>query len=74
MIMEQSTPLQKAIEVFESLPFEDQDLLLELLSRRRADNRREEIAANARATVNAVREKKAFFGSVNDLRRELTKE
>lgn len=69
-----STPLQKAIEAVEGLPIEDQDMVLELLKRRRAEQRREEIAKNARESRSAIREKTAKFGTVDDLRKDLDDE
>jgi len=42
-----------------------------LLKMRLAEDRRDEIAANAREAVNAVREKRAKFGTIDDLRKDL---
>jgi hypothetical protein len=71
MIIHQDTPFQKAIEAVESLPFDDREDLLELLKMRLAENRRDEIAANAREAIYAVREKRAKFGTIDDLRKDL---
>ncbi len=65
------SPFQKAIDVAESLSVEDREELLEILRMRLADNRREQIAANARETLGAVREKRASFGSLEDLKKDL---
>ena len=69
-----STPLQKAIEAVECLPVEDQDMVLELLKRRRAEQRREEIAINASESLAAIRERTAKFGTVDDLRKDFDDE
>ncbi len=71
MIIHQDTPFQKAIEAVESLTLEDREELLELLKMRLAEYRRDEIAANARETVHAVREKRAKVGTIDDLRKDL---
>jgi hypothetical protein len=36
-----------------------------------AEDRRDEIAANAKETLQAVREKRAKFGTVEDLKKDL---
>jgi hypothetical protein len=71
MITNQGTPFQKAIEAVESLPFDDREELLEILRMRIAEQRREEIAANAREVLQAVGEKRAKFGTVEDLKKDL---
>jgi predicted AAA+ superfamily ATPase len=71
MITHQGTPFQKAIDAVESLPVDDREELLEILKMRIAEHRREEIAANAREVLQAVREKRAKFGTVEDLKKDL---
>ena len=71
MITHQDTPFQKAIDAVESLPFDDREELLEILRMRIAKHRRDEIAANAREALQAVREKRAKFGTVDDLKKDL---
>lgn len=71
MSLTQSTPFQEAIEAAESLSFEDREELLETLKIRMAEERRDQIAANAREAVNAVKEKRARFGNVEDLKKDL---
>ena len=71
MIIHQDTPFQKAIDAVESLPFDDREELLEILRMRIAEHRRDEIAANAREALQAVREKRAKFGTVEDLKKDL---
>ena len=71
MITNQDTPFQKAIDAVESLPFDDREELLEILRMRIAEHRRDEIAANAREALQAVREKRAKFGTVEDLKKDL---
>jgi hypothetical protein len=69
-----SSTLQKAIDVVEALPLEDQETVIELLQRRLVERRRTEIARNATATLQAVREGQARYGSVEDLKRDLLAE
>ncbi|MGH2592728.1 MAG: hypothetical protein ACRDGG_04380 [Anaerolineae bacterium] len=63
--------LQQALDVVEKLPPEDQETLVELIQRRLVERRRDEIARNAAATLQAVREGRAQYGSVEDLKRDL---
>jgi len=65
------SPIQKAIETVEALPREDQLTLIELVQRRLVEFRRAEIACNADETLKSVREGRARYGSVKDLKDEL---
>jgi hypothetical protein len=71
--MEQTpvSPLQKALEVVEALPTEDQETLIDVVCRRLAEQRRTEIAHNAAETLQAIREGKAHFGTLDDLKHNL---
>jgi hypothetical protein len=76
------TPFQRALDVIEQLSVEDQATLIEIIGRRLVEQRRtplvdqrwEEIAAHARATLEAFREGRARCGTVDDLRRDLLDE
>jgi hypothetical protein len=46
--------------------------MIEILRRRLAEDRREEIAANASESLASVREKRAMFGNVEDLEKDLS--
>ena len=63
--------LQQALEAADHLPFEDQETLIELLERRFVEKRRLEIARNAQDTIRAVREGRAKYGNIDDLRKDL---
>ena len=67
----QETPFQKAFDAVESLPFDDREEIIEIIKRRLAEDRREEISANAREAVKAVREKRAKYGTIEELKRDL---
>jgi hypothetical protein len=69
-----TTPFQQALDMVEQLPTEDQVNLIEIIQRRLIEQRRVEIARNARATVQAFREGRARYGTVDDLRRDLLSE
>ena len=69
-----SSPFQKAIDVIEALPPEDQEMLIDLIRRRLIERRRAEIACHAAETLQAVREGRAQYGTVEDLRRDLLAE
>ncbi len=74
--MEQTTltPFQQALDVIEQFPSDDQEALIEIIRCRLIEQRRAEIARNARATVQAFREGRARYGTVDDLRRDLLDE
>lgn len=62
---------QQALDAVEKLPLADQETLIELVQRRLVERRRAEIARNAKATLQAVREGRAHQGSVEELKRDL---
>ena len=66
--------LQQALDVVEKMPPEDQETLIELIQHRLVEKRRAEIARNAVATLRAVREGKASFGSFEELKQDLLAE
>lgn len=66
-----ATPFQQALDVVEGLPFEDQETLIEIIRHRIIEQRRGEIARNAQTTLQAFREGRASYGTVDDLRRDL---
>ena len=66
--------LQQALDALERLPPEDQETLVEVIQRRLVERRRAEIARNAAATLQAVREGQARYGSVDDLKQDLLAE
>ena len=59
--------LQEIIDQVESLSIEDQDQLFELIRKRRIENRRAEILANAQEVMEAFKNGTAKRGSVDDL-------
>jgi hypothetical protein len=63
--------IDQALEAVESLPQEEQRLLVDLVEHRIAERRRAEIAENAKLTRQAVRAGRASVGSLEDLRRDL---
>ena len=69
-----ASPLQQALDVVENLSPEDQETLVELMQRRLVERRRAEIDHNATVTLQAVREGKAQYRSVEDLNRDLLDE
>jgi hypothetical protein len=69
-----SSSFQRAIDVVEALPPEDQETLIDLIHRRLTERRRAEIARRAAETLQAVREGQAQYDTVEDLRRDLLAE
>jgi len=59
--------LQEIIDQVQSLSIEDQDQLFELIRKRRIENRRDEILANAQEVMEAFKNGTAKRGSVDDL-------
>ena len=70
----QTSHFQDVIEKVEKLPPDDQMLLVEIIRQRLSEQRRDEIARNAKTTLKAVRKKRAYFGGIEDLRCDLTGE
>jgi hypothetical protein len=70
----QISPLQHALETVEALPPDDQQLLIEITQNRLVELRRSEIAKNAGTTLQAVRNGHARYGSIEDLKRDLSSE
>lgn len=69
--MSKAVSFQTVLEYVEALSIEDQDLLLELIHKRRIENRRKQIATNAAQTLEAVKTGKAKCGNLADLRADL---
>jgi hypothetical protein len=69
-----STPFQQALDIIEQFPADDQEALIEVIRRRLVEQRRAEIARNASATLQALKEGRASYGTVDDLRRDLLSE
>jgi hypothetical protein len=63
--------LQQALDVVERLPPDDQEALIDLIRHRLVEKRRAEITRNAEDTLQAVRDGRAQYGSIEDLRRDL---
>ena len=66
-----STPFQDALAHIEELSVSDQEILIDIVRKRLIERRRQEIAANAQATLQAFREGRASYGTVEDLRKGL---
>ncbi len=58
---------QEIIDSIEKLSIDEQDYLFELIKKRRIEKRRLEIAANAQAILESLKEGTAKIGSMNDL-------
>ncbi|MEO0013178.1 MAG: hypothetical protein RLZZ535_1567 [Cyanobacteriota bacterium] len=65
--MSQSPTLQTIIEFVEALSEDEQDVLFDLISKRRISKRRQEIAQNAKVTMQAVNDGTAKRGSAAEL-------
>ena len=74
MDIHQETPFQKALSAIESLPVDAQEEIIDIIKKRLAEDRREEIVANAHEAVMAVREGRAKYGTIEDLKKDLLEE
>jgi hypothetical protein len=65
--MNQTSPLQTAIETVEALSIEEQDILFDLVQKRRIEQRRQEIAQNTIRTMEAVKNGTAQRGTATEI-------
>jgi hypothetical protein len=65
--MSQPTSFQTVIEFVEALSEDEQDLLFDLIHKRRIANRRQEIAQNAVTTLEAVKNGTAKRGTAAEI-------
>ena len=68
---QETSHFQQAIETVESLPPDEQMLLIDIIRQRLIEQRRAEIANSAERTLKAVRGGQARFGTLEDLQRDL---
>ncbi|MEM7717173.1 MAG: hypothetical protein AAF349_27095 [Cyanobacteria bacterium P01_A01_bin.68] len=66
--------LEEVLNNVESLTIEDQDLLFEIVQKRRIESRREEIAKNAHETIKSFRHGTAKIGDLDSLKADLLEE
>jgi len=66
-----SVSFQTLIEYVEKLSTEDQELLFELIKKRRIEKRRQEIASNATETLAALQADTAKRGTLAELQADL---
>ena len=59
---------QEIIDSIEALPEDDQDLLFDLIRKRRIEARRAEIAVNAQAVLQAVESGTVWRGSFQEMK------
>ena len=67
-----STPFERALDAVDQLPPADQEAVMEIVRQRQIARRRDEIATHARNTLQAFREGRASYGTIDDLRRDLS--
>jgi hypothetical protein len=66
-----NTPFERALDAIDQLSPADQEAVIEIVRQRQIARRRSEIAANAKDTLQAFREGRASYGTIDDLRRDL---
>jgi len=72
--MAHSILFHELVEYVDELSTDDQEMLFDLIRKRRIEKRRVEIAENAAQTLAAVRAGTAKSGSVEDLKADLLRE
>ncbi|MEX0271943.1 hypothetical protein AB3R30_22725 [Leptolyngbyaceae cyanobacterium UHCC 1019] len=72
--MTRSVLFHELVEYVDELSIDDQEMLFDLIRKRRIEKRRAEIAENAAQTLAAVRAGTAKSGSVEDLKADLLRE
>ena len=70
-MVREASLLQQALDIVENLPPDEQETLIDLIRHRLVERRRAEIARNAEQTLQAVRDGRALYGSIEDLQRDL---
>lgn len=70
-IKREKKTLQGALDYVEELAPVEKNMLIEIVKKRNIEQRRNEIAQNAHETLQAVREKKAYYGDINDLKKDM---
>jgi hypothetical protein len=66
-----TSPFQYVLDLVEQMSFEDQATLTELLYHRLTEYRRTEIAHNAAMTLQAIQNREAQQGSIEDFKRDM---
>ena len=69
-----TSPFQYVLDLVEQMSFEDQTTLTELLSHRLTEYRRTDIARNATMTLQAIQNKEAQRGSLEDFKRDMLRD
>ncbi len=65
---------QELLESVESLPLDDQQMLLDIINMRIIEKRRDELVADMEESLEAYRKGEARIGTVDDLLRDLDKD
>ena len=69
--METTTVFEQVLEKIDTMPLEEQELIIEILRNRYKEKRREEILKNAERTLEEHKKGLTSKGSVTDLLKEL---
>jgi hypothetical protein len=62
---------QEIIESVEALPLDDREILVEIINKRIIEQRREELKADMKESLEAYRKGEVWVGTVDDLLRDL---
>lgn len=65
---------QELLESVESLPLDDQQMLLDIINMRLIEKRRDELVADMEESLEAYRKGEVQIGTVDDLLRDLDKD
>jgi hypothetical protein len=73
MYMMNTDTFNKVLDLVESMSDEEQMILIDLIRKRRAERKRDEIAANISIAMQEYAQGQVFRGSVDDVMAELMK-
>ena len=74
MSEQRTSRFQTALETVDKLTLEEKEMLFDIACRRFIEERRDQIARHAAESLQAVREGRARYGSLEDLERDLSRE
>ena len=63
--------LQYALDVLEKLPYDEQEMVIDIVKRRHIEQRRDEILINAGELKQAILNGTAHYGTIEDLKNDL---
>jgi hypothetical protein len=63
--------LQYALDILEKLPYEEQEMVIDIVKKRHIEDRRDEISRNAADLNKSIKDGTACHGTLDDLKNDL---